>query len=136
VPVEQVDKVQPVLPPQCEYCGEALPQQLDHAQTVGAPQRHQLIELPDIKAEITEHQLYLVSCGKCGESTRATLPEEGKGNFGRLTALVVYLTVSSLCPGEQVLARWHYAQCTVLIEKFRTGIQSPDYRHRNPEALS
>ena len=105
VPAERVDEVRHVLPPQCQHCGEALPTALEQAQTIGAPQRHQVTELPPIQPHITEYQCHLVVCSKCGESTRAALPEEAKGNFGpRLTALIAYLTVSGRMPRRVVEA--------------------------------
>jgi transposase len=99
VPPERVDEVQHILPEQCQGCGAALPQKLALAQTVGEPQRHQVTELPPIRAHITEHQLHGVVCEKCGAITRATLPPEIKGNFGpQLTALVAYVTVVCRMP--------------------------------------
>ena len=99
VPSERVNKVVPVLPPECEHCGEALPRELEQAKTTGDPQRHQVTELPEIQPHITEFRCYGVVCEKCGKSTRATVPQEAKGNFGpRLTALIAYLTVSCRMP--------------------------------------
>ena len=99
VPPERVDEVQHILPEQCQGCGAALPRKLGQAQTVGEPQRHQVTELPPIRAHITEHQLHGVVCEKCGAITRALLPPEIKGNFGpQLTALVAYVTVVCRMP--------------------------------------
>jgi transposase len=46
VPAERVNQVCPILPEQCQGCGEALPKELEQAQTVGTPHRHQVTELP------------------------------------------------------------------------------------------
>ena len=98
VPPERVDETRHILPEQCQRCGKALPQELAQAKIVGDPQRHQVTELPSIRAHITEHQLHGVAC-ECGAITHAVLPVEIKGNFGpQLTALVGYLTVVCRMP--------------------------------------
>jgi transposase len=105
VPAERVDKICHILPEQCQRCGEALPTELEQAQTVGVPQRHQVTELPAMGAHITEYQLHCVGCEKCGASTRAVVPRELQGNFGpQLTALVAYLTVVCRMPRRVVEA--------------------------------
>jgi transposase len=105
VPVERVDEVRPVLPPQCQHCGHCLPEQIEEVQTTGAVQRHQVTELPPIQARIIEYQCHRVVCPECGESTRATVPEEAKGHFGpQLTALIAYLTVVCRLPRRVVKA--------------------------------
>src|SRR6266851_7944219 len=105
VPAERVNQVCPILPDQCQSCGEALPTELEQAQTVGTPQRHQVTELPAMGAHVTEYQLHCVACEKCGASTHAVLPRELQGNFGpQLTALVAYLTVVCRMPRRVVEA--------------------------------
>ena len=105
VPAERVNQVCPILPEQCQGCGGALPRELEQAQTVGTPQRHQVTELPAMGAHVTEYQLHCVACEKCGASTRAVLPRELQGNFGpQLTALVAYLTVVCRMPRRVVEA--------------------------------
>jgi hypothetical protein len=74
-------------------------------QTTGAVQRHQVTELPPIQARIIEYQCHRVVCPQCGESTRATVPEEAAGHFGpQLTALIAYLTVVCRMPRRVVEA--------------------------------
>ena len=105
VAAERVEQIFPILPEQCQRCGEALPTKLERAQTIGAPQRHQVTELPALRAHVTEYQLHCVVCDKCGASTRAVLPPEVKGSFGpQLTALVAYLTVVCRMPRRVVEA--------------------------------
>jgi len=102
VPAERVDKFVPLLPEECQRCAAALPRKLAPAQTLGEPQRHQVTELPAMRAHITEYQLHDVAC-ECGAITRAMLPPEVKGNFGpQLTALVAYLTVVCRMPRRVV----------------------------------
>ena len=105
VPAERVDEVRPVLPEQCHHCGHLLPAQVEQVQTTGAVQRHQVTELPPIQARIIEYQCHRVVCPECGESTRATVPEQAAGHFGpQLTALIAYLTVVCRMPRRVVEA--------------------------------
>ena len=105
VPAERVDEVRSVLPEQCQHCGHSLPAQIDQVQTTGAVQRHQVTEMPPIQARIIEYQCHRVICPECGESTRATVPEEATGHFGpQLTALIAYLTVVCRQPRRVVEA--------------------------------
>ena len=102
VPPERVDETRHILPEQCQSCGKALPQELAKAQTIGDPQRHQVTELPAMRAHVTEFQMHGVAC-ECGAITHAVLPPELKGNFGpQLTALVAYLTVVCRMPRRVV----------------------------------
>jgi transposase len=102
VPPERVDETRHILPAQCQGCGKALPQELAKAQTIGDPQRHQVTELPAMRAHVTEFQMHGVAC-ECGAITHAVLPPELKGNFGpQLTALVAYLTVVCRMPRRVV----------------------------------
>lgn len=105
VPAERVDEIRPVLPEQCQHCGHPLPAQIEQVQTTGAVQRHQVTELPPIQARIIEYQCHRVVCPECGESTRATVPEEALGHFGpQLAALIAYLTVVCRMPRRVVEA--------------------------------
>ncbi len=105
VEAERVDEVRPVLPPQCQHCGQALPGQIGDVQTTGALHRHQVTELPPIQARIIEYQCHRVVCPACGQSTRAAVPQEATGHFGpHLTALIAYLTVVCRLPRRVVEA--------------------------------
>jgi transposase len=105
VPAERVNEIRPVLPQQCRHCGHSLPAQIDQAETKGEPQRHQVTELPPIEARIIEYRCHRVVCPECGESTRAQLPADVKGEFGpQLTALIAYLTVNCRLPRRVVEA--------------------------------
>jgi transposase len=105
VPVTQVDEIRPILPEQCQHCGHALPADIEQVQTTGEPRRHQVTELPPIQARTIEYQCHRVVCPECGESTRATVPEEATGRFGpQLTALIAYLTVVCRMPRRVVEA--------------------------------
>ena len=105
VPEDRVDEFRPVWPSQCKQCGHGLPQSSQEAEANGPARRHQVTELPPIRARIIEYQRHCVTCPECGESTRADMPEEATGHFGpQLTALVVYLTVVCRMPRRVVEA--------------------------------
>ena len=92
VPPEAVDRVVQHWPTRCRHCQRALPAGPEAA--VGEPIRHQVTELPPVRAEVTEHQLGRVRCPGCGGETWASLPPEvPAGAFGpRLQAAVVLLS--------------------------------------------
>ena len=105
VPVDQVSVLEILLPPQCGHCGENLPQQPGRVHTAGEPRRHQVTEVPAVKAHLIEYQCPNVVCGHCGETTRAPLPAEVRGDFGpQLTALIAYWTVVCRLPRRLVEA--------------------------------
>jgi transposase len=105
VPSSEVSAVEVLLPKQCGHCGGSLPQKPGKATTEGEPRRHQVTEVPPVKAHITEYQFPNVVCGQCGKTTHAPLPEEIAGQFGpQLTALVAYWTVVCRLPRRLVEA--------------------------------
>src|SRR3954451_15662758 len=69
VPPEQVDAVVVHWPTHCRQCVAPLA-----GEAVGEPVRHQVTELPPVRAVVTEHQLQHVPCGACGTTTCAILP--------------------------------------------------------------
>jgi transposase len=75
-------------PAQCRRCG--------HALTGDDPQplRHQVIELPPIRPEVTEYQLHRLCCPRCGLSTCASLPGgvPTGGQGPRLQAILALMT--------------------------------------------
>ena len=105
VPTAEVSAVEVLLPKHCGHCGEKLSPQRGKVNTEGDPRRHQVTEVPQVKAHITEYQLPNVVCGDCGKATRAPLPEEIAGQFGpQLTALIAYWTVVCRLPRRLVEA--------------------------------
>jgi hypothetical protein len=105
VPAAEVSAIEVLLPKQCGHCGGSLPQTPARATTEGEPRRHQVTEVPPVKAHITEYQFPNVVCGRCGKTTHAPLPEEIAGQFGpQLTALVAYWTVVCRLPRRLVEA--------------------------------
>jgi transposase len=88
VPSEQVDKAHTCKPKACRRCGKAL------AGDDPEPHRHQVTEIPKVKATVEEFQLHALKCETCGITTRATLPPGVPTSpFGpRLQALVAVLS--------------------------------------------
>jgi transposase len=84
--VEQVHAVKDYKPEQCEHCGQALIGSDDH------PRRHQVFELPLVRAQVTEHRVHRLRCA-CGGTSSGELPWKiESSHFGpRLTALVAIL---------------------------------------------
>src|SRR5947209_15380169 len=82
------DATIPRKPTACRRCGEAL------GGSDPQPLRHQVIELPPIKPQVTEYQLHRLVCPRCGTSTCATLPAGvPAGHQGpRLQATLAVLT--------------------------------------------
>ncbi len=87
VPLEAVDEVVVHRPEQCVACGALL---------LGEdpkPRRHQITELPLVKAKVTGHQLHTLTCLRCGAKNRAELPAEvAASQFGpNLVSLMALL---------------------------------------------
>jgi transposase len=68
IPTDQCNQVHSLKPKACRRCGEKL------SGTDPEPLRHQVWELPEIKAFVTEYQQHRLPCACCGETTCATLP--------------------------------------------------------------
>ena len=68
LPLAEVDHVEVVSPPKACHCGALVIPTTEY-------QRHQVHELPRMKAIVTEYQLYSGLCCKCGEKHLAALPE-------------------------------------------------------------
>ena len=86
-----IDKknVRDVKPVKCKKCGTRLAGEDDPN-----PYRHQVVEIPEPKPEVHEWRLHSCTCGNCGETTRAELPEGVlPGSFGpRLVATIAILS--------------------------------------------
>src|SRR6266513_3760841 len=66
VPSTEVSATKVLLPAQCGHCGGNLPQKPGEVTTEGESRRHQVTEVPEVKAHITEYQFPNVVCGDCG----------------------------------------------------------------------
>jgi transposase len=92
---EQVVRHRPTI---CARCGAALT-----ASAVGAPRR-QVVELPVLRLETTEHVAEQRRCAVCGHVTSGTFPPETRGRISygpRLRALAVYLSQYQLLPSAR-----------------------------------
>ena len=89
VPPERVDHSEEHFPETCNGCGRSL----RGVQPEPEPWRHQVAELPEIRAQITEHRCHRVCCPRCNTITVAPLPAGvASGDFGpRLRAFVALL---------------------------------------------
>ena len=66
--VDQVDEQVPVKPTACGHCGQPLAGDDPH------PLRHQVIEIPPVRPQVTEYQLHTLRCAHCDGLTEAELP--------------------------------------------------------------
>src|SRR5215469_18430515 len=55
LPTAEVNAVEERLPKQCEHCGGKLPQKPGQVTTEGAPRRHQVTEVPPVKAHAGDY---------------------------------------------------------------------------------
>ncbi len=87
IPPERVTGTVVVKPTRCWRCGKTIRGEATE------PRRHQVVELPEIKPDVTEYILHDLDC-RCGQHVVAELPEGvPTGNFGpRLQATVAALT--------------------------------------------
>jgi transposase len=67
-PLLPPDRTVPVRPPACRRCGQALLGEDPE------PLRHQVVELPVLKPDVTEYQLHRLACPCCGTTTCGPLP--------------------------------------------------------------
>jgi len=82
------ENVRDVKPDSCKGCGA-------HLEGVDPnPHRHQVVEVPEPKPQVTETRLHELTCDRCGVKTRAALPADVlPGGFGpRLVAIIALLS--------------------------------------------
>ena len=97
--VEQPDQVVEHRPKECAACGASL---ADAASS--EIERRQVVDLPPLRLEVTEHQVHRVACPQCGQTTSGSFPVDVAQliQYGpRLQALVVYLLVYQLLPYDR-----------------------------------
>jgi transposase len=102
VPVEQVNRVIPIVPDSCKGCHRKFTEKEKRAALENKVHRHQVVELPEIEPEITEYQFASIDCC-CGESNRVPIPPEIRSGSGpRLVGFISYLTVFCRMPRRKV----------------------------------
>ncbi len=94
--VETPDEVIVLRPQTCAHCRASL----QGVQAEGC-QRRQMVDLPEIKVQVTEYQAHDVRCGICQQVTRGTFPDElgASVQYGpMLKGIAVYLLYGQLLP--------------------------------------
>jgi transposase len=92
LPPEQVTKVNRYVPPACANCGAPLRQEASPDDP--EPRRHQVVEIPAPKPEVTEERGEGRRCEKCGHITYAEIPAPIRAHTSgpNLAAIVSYFT--------------------------------------------
>ena len=100
------DKVERHRPEKCEHCQEPFGPEQAAAELI----RRQVLDLPPLQVEVTEHQVECLVCRECGQANEGQFPEDvtqlvqyGPG----VKALAVYLKGEQLIPygrSQQMLA--------------------------------
>ena len=95
--VQLPDEIIRLRPQKCAHCQASLPQDL----AAEGYQRRQRIDLPEIKAQVTEYQALQVRCPSCQQVSQGTFPDEVPASiqFGpMLKGLALYLLYGQLLP--------------------------------------
>src|SRR5271166_2711971 len=92
LPPERVNKIVPHVPTICTQCQALLPAEPGPGDP--EPSWHQVAELPELAAVITEHQGHARTCPCCGHLNRGEIPPEIRAHVigPRLAAVMSYLT--------------------------------------------
>src|SRR3954452_7203585 len=92
LPPARVAVVLPYVPTTCAACHAALP--AEPAPGDPEPTWHQVAELPELAAVVTEHQGHARTCPCCGHLNRAAIPPEIRSHVigPRLAAVMSYLS--------------------------------------------
>jgi transposase len=91
LPPERVQKTIALVPSACACCQRPLPQEAGPQDP--APLRHQVVELPELTAQVTEYQGQARTCAGCGQVTWAAIPKDLRAHSvgPRLSAALAYL---------------------------------------------
>lgn len=94
LPPERLTRTTPFIPRRCERCREPLP--AHPGPDDPPPTWHQVAELPEMAAQVTEYQGHFRTCPGCGTLNHAPIPADLKAySVGpRLAATLAYLTGS------------------------------------------
>ena len=97
--VDQPDHIVSHTLEECQQCGYSL-----EAVDVAGYRRRQVVDLPPIKLEVTEHRTEIRCCPGCGCRNEAAFPAEVKTSVqygSRIKSLLVYLNQYQLLPYER-----------------------------------
>jgi len=103
---KEPDKVKRHRPEKCERCQQPFVSE----QAAEYLRRRQVIDLPPMQVEVTEHQVECLVCQECGQASEGHFPEEvsHQVQYGPgVKALAVYLKAEQLIPygrSQQMLA--------------------------------
>src|SRR5262245_8772465 len=94
LPPERINKVRRFVPEHCTRC--AAPLSPEPGPEDPEPSWHQVAELPEMAAVVTEYQGHYRSCSCCGQLNHAAIPQHLKAHSigPRLTATLAYLAGS------------------------------------------
>ena len=115
-PTARVDAIVDHWPAQCAGCAAVLAIGIGTGMPVPVPVlaapdyvAHQVTELPELRATITEHRQHTVVCATCGVTTRATLPADvpTSASGPRLQAAVATLSGAYRLSRRQVADLCH-----------------------------
>ncbi len=91
----------------CQECGHLFAETAPLKQRpVSGHRSRQVIDLPPLKLEVTEHQVELKLCPDCGCQNEAAFPAEAKTSVqygSRIKSLLVYLNQYQLLPYERTV---------------------------------
>jgi transposase len=73
LPPERVTRVVPLIPQRCEKCDAPLP--VNAGVNDPPPKRHQIADLPPVRAEVVEYQGHARTCRRCGAVSCVSIPE-------------------------------------------------------------
>jgi transposase len=92
LPQDRVNQVVAYVPETCTRCHGALPAEPQPGDP--EPAWHQVAELPELAAIVTEHQAHARTCPQCGYLNRASIPAEIRAQTigPRLAAVMSYLS--------------------------------------------
>jgi transposase len=114
VPEEEVSRIINVRPISCQQCGGLLLGDDSH------PERHQVSEVPVVKARVTEYRRHRIKCVVCGAMNQPEWPEDmPRGSFGaRAQAIVAYLS------GRMGVSQRDICEAMAVLHGLRIGLGS------------
>lgn len=74
LPPQRLSRIECFVPSQCAHCQAALPKEAGPDDP--EPTRHQVAELPPVRAEVIEYQGHARTCLGCGKVTRQSIPAD------------------------------------------------------------
>jgi len=130
IPTDECDDVHPLKPTECRRCGAKL------SGSDPEPLRHQVWEVPEIKAHVTEYQRHRLTCPCCGETSCADLPpgvpqgQSGPHLMAFVALLMAYYRQSKRRTAEflgMLLGQRCCPSLTVKIQNQVTAAARPSY---------